>query len=79
MSKLTIDLSNLNPLALEITKTYLNNHEDMSPKMYTSIFISTYILICSEIENITNSPELLKKLIDSAFSVDFPKYDKVDN
>lgn len=69
-----VDLNNLNLLALEITKAYLdkNSGSDFSsPRDYTGSFIIAYSRILAELELIKQNKELLTSLIDRAMKIDF--------
>lgn len=79
MTKVTIDFENLNPLALEITKSYLtinSGKEYSSPKGFTGSFLMTYSLILTELESILQNKELLNSMIDKAMNLDFSKYEE---
>lgn len=77
MSKINIDFENLNPLALEITKTYLSLNSDSfsSPKDFVGSFIIAYSRIFAELELIMQNKELLNSLVDKALKMDFSKYE----
>lgn len=79
MTKVTIDFENLNPLALEITKSYLAinfGEKYSSPKEFTGSFITTYSLILTELESILQNKELLNSMIVNAMNLDFSKYEE---
>lgn len=75
-----IDLKNLNPLALEMTKLYLSTPlaKDETSEEYAAMFIMTYSRFVFEIAKIQANTQLLNNLINKAITFDFSK-DNVNN
>ena len=73
-----IDFENLNLLALEITKSYMQHNSDnnfSSPKEYTRSFAMFYARILAELEILKSDKSLTQDLLDKAMQIDFSKYE----
>lgn len=68
-----LDLENLNPLSVEITKLLINDKLSTAKynvKTSTAIFISTYSKVSSEIEYFKKNPNEVTKIINNEFKND---------